>query len=129
MNEKLIETIQLKNRMQLDIFDGSRKLVGDRWLIKLIARMKIPVSNVLFHNTSQSEETVDEIKNALGENVFFEQKRERIFIDDTEKATVFKELYDSFMASTFDYLSNDAFPEKYVLKKFRERVEERSSYH
>lgn len=129
MNEKLIETIQLKNHMQLDIFDCSRKLAGDRWLIKLVARMKIPVSEVLFHNISPSGEAVNEIKNVLGENVFFEQKRERMFIDKTEKETTFKELYDSFMASTFDYLSNDAFPEKYVLKKFREKVEKDFWYH
>lgn len=129
MNEKLIETIKLKNRMQLDIFDCSRKLAGDRWLIKLVARMKIPISEGLFQNISHSGETVNEIKNVLGEKVFFEQKRERIFIDKTEKETIFKEVYDSFMASTFDYLSNDAFPETYVLKKFREKVEKDSWYH
>ena len=129
MNEKLIETIKLKNRMQLDIFDCSRKLAGDRWLIKLVARMKIPVSELLFQNISHSGETINEIKNALGEKVFFEQKRERIFIDETEKETVFKEVYDSFMTSTLDYLANDAFPEKYVLKKFREKIEKNSWYH
>ncbi len=129
MNEKLIETIKLKNRMQLDIFDCSRKLAGDRWLIKLVARMKIPISEVLFQDISHSGETVNEIKNALGEKVFFEQKRERIFIDETEKETIFKEVYDSFMTSTLDYLSNNAFPGKYVLKKFREKIEKDSWYH
>jgi hypothetical protein len=129
MNEKLIETIKLKNRMQLDIFDCSRKLAGDRWLIKLVARMKIPISEVLFQGISHSGETVNEIKNALGEKVFFEQKRERIFIDETEKETIFKEVYDSFMTSTLDYLSNNAFPGKYVLKKFREKIEKDSWYH
>ena len=129
MNEKLIETIKLKNRMQLDIFDCSRKLTGDRWLIKLVARMKIPLSELLFQNISHSGETINEIKNALGEKVFFEQKRERIFIDETEKETIFKEVYDSFMTSTLDYLANDAFPEKYVLKKFREKIEKNSWYH
>ena len=129
MEEKLIQTVELKNRMKLIIYDCSRKLAGDRWLVKLIARMEIPVSGVLFHSASQLTETVNEIKNALGEKVFFEQKRERYFIDETEKETIFKELYDNFMKSTLDYLSNDAFPEKYVLKKFREKVEKDSSYH
>ena len=129
MNEKLINTIQLENRMQLDIFDCSRKLAGDRWLIKLVARMTIPISKAIFHSSSHPEEAINEIKSALGENVLFEQKRERIFIDKAEKEIVFNELYDSFISSTVDYLSNHAFPEKYVLKKFREKVEKQSWYH
>ena len=129
MEEKLIQTIELKNRMKLTLYDGSRKLAGDRWLIKLIARMEIPVSDVTFHSVSQTTETANEIQNALGEKVLFEQKRERFFIDETEKETVFKEVYDNFVNSTLEYLSNDAFPEKYVLKKFREKVEKKSFYH
>jgi hypothetical protein len=129
MNEKLINTIQLRNRMRLDIFDGSRKLAGDRWLIQLIARMTVPVSEAIFHNSDHSEESIREIRNALGENVLFEQKRERIFIDKSEKDNIFKELYDSFMASTLEYLSHDEFPQKYLLKKFREKVEKGSWYH
>ena len=129
MEEKLIQTVELKNRMKLTLYDCSRKLAGDRWLIKLIARMEIPISGMLFHRVFQSTETINEIKNTLGEKVFFEQKRERYFIDETEKETVFKELYDNFMQNTLNYLSHDAFPEKYVLKRFREKVEKDSFYH
>lgn len=129
MNEKLIKTLKLKNRMRLDIFDCSRKLAGDRWLIKLIARMAIPISETISHNSSHPKETINEIMRTLGENVLFEQKRERIFVDEAEKEIVFVELYDSFISSTLDYLSNDAFPEKYILKKFREKVEKTSWYH
>ena len=129
MNEKLITTLKLKNRLRLDIFDCSRKLAGDRWLIKLIARMAIPISETIFHNSSHPKETINEIMRTLGENVLFEQKRERIFVDEAEKEIAFNELYDSFISSTLDYLSNDAFPEKYVLKKFREKVEKTSWYH
>ena len=113
MEEKLIQTIELKNRMKLTLYDGSRKLAGDRWLIKLIARMEIPVSDVTFHSVSQTTETANEIQNALGEKVLFEQKRERFFIDETEKETVFKEVYDNFVNSTLEYLSNDAFQERH----------------
>jgi len=39
MEEKLIKTLDLKNGLQLKIFNASRNLVGDRWLVSLIARM------------------------------------------------------------------------------------------
>ncbi len=122
MKEKLIKTMDLKNGMQLKFYDNSRKLAGDRWLISLIVRMEIPVTEI-------SIENVNEIKDMLGEKVLFEQKRERIFVDESEKETVFEEVYDFFIDSVLGYLSNKAFPKRYVLKKYREKVKKASWYH
>jgi hypothetical protein len=123
MKEKLIKTMDLENGMQLNFYDASRKIAGDRWLISLVVRMEIPVTEVLIKVPGQSTESVNEIVNVLGENVLFEQKRERNFIDETKKTEMFKELYDSFVNSTFVYLSNEAFPRKYITKKYKEAVE------
>ncbi len=122
MKEKLIKTMDLKNGMQLKFYDNSRKLAGDRWLISLIVRMEIPVTEI-------SIENVNEIKDMLGEKVLFEQKRERIFVGESEKEAVFEELYDFFIDSLLGYLSNKAFPKRYVLKKYREKVKKASWYH
>jgi hypothetical protein len=129
MKEKLIKTMDLENGMQLNFYDTSRKIAGDRWQVSLVVRMEIPVTEVLIKDPGQSTESVNEIVTVLGENVLFEQKRERNFIDDTQKAKMFKELYDSFVNSTFVYLSNEAFPRKYIAKKYREAVEKGSWYH
>ncbi|MBW1724635.1 MAG: hypothetical protein JRJ33_04535 [Deltaproteobacteria bacterium] len=123
MKEKLIKTMDLENGMQLNFYDASRKIAGDRWLISLVVRMEIPVTEVLIKVPGQSTESVNEIVNVLGENVLFEQKRERNFIDETKKTEMFKELYDNFVNSTFVYLSNEAFPRKYITKKYKEAVE------
>jgi hypothetical protein len=129
MKEKLIKTMDLENGMQLNFYDASRKIAGDRWQISLVVRMEIPVTEVLIKDPGQSTEGVNEIVTVLGENVLFEQKRERNFIDDTQKAEMFKELYDTFVNSTFVYLSNEAFPRKYIAKKYREAVKNGSWYH
>ena len=129
MKLHLIKTIDLENGMQLNIFDGSRKLAGDRWLVTMIARIEIPVSEVLIQDGQQSKESVDEIIKVLGEKVLFEQKRERIFVDETEKETIFEEVYDMFLNSTLTYLSNKKFPQRYVLKKYREESEKDSWHH
>ena len=126
MKEKLIKTMDLENNMELNFYDASRKLAGDRWLISLVVRMEIPVKEVLIKDPGQSTESVNEIANVLGENVLFEQKRERNFIDETKKTEMFKELYDSFVNSTLVYLSNEAFPRKYITKKYQEAVKKRS---
>ncbi len=129
MKLQLIKTIDLENGMQLNIFDGSRKLAGDRWLVTMIARIEIPVSEVLIQDGQQSKESVDEIIKVLGEKVLFEQKRERIFVIETEKETIFEEVYDMFLNSTLTYLSKKKFPQRYVLKKYREESEKDSWHH
>ena len=129
MKLQLIKTIDLENGMQLNIFDGSRKLAGDRWMVTIIARIEIPVSEGLIQDGLQSKESVDKIIKVLGEKVLFEQKRERIFVDETEKETIFEEVYDMFLNSTLTYLSNKKFPQRYVLKKYREESEKDSWYH
>jgi hypothetical protein len=129
LQAKLIKTIDLENNMQLNFYDASKKLAGDRWLISLIIRMEIPVNEVLTDGSQQGLESVNEIKNRLGEKVLFEQKRERIFVNESEKETALKELYDTFLDNTLQYLSKEAFPKQYILKKFKEKVEEKSWYH
>ncbi len=126
MKEKLIKTIDLKNGLKLNLYDGSRKLVGDRWLVSLIVRMDVPVTEVLKRNDRELIENLNEIKNMLGENVLFEKKREKIFVDKTQKATVFKELCDMFLNSTLNYLSKEAFPKQYILKTYKEEVKKKS---
>lgn len=122
MKEKLIKTIDLENGLQLNLYDGSRKLAGDRWLVSLIVRMDIPVTEALKKNGRESTESIDEIKGMLGDSVMFEKKREKIFIDKTEKETVFKELCDMFLNSSLNYLSKEIFPKQYILKTYKEEV-------
>jgi hypothetical protein len=122
MKEKLIKTIDLENGLQLNLYDGSRKLVGDRWLVSLIVRMDIPVTEALKKDSRQLTESIGEIKDVLGDSVLFEKKREKIFIDKTKKETAFKELCDMFLNSSLNYLSKEIFPKQYILKTYKEEV-------
>lgn len=126
MKEKLVKTLDLENGLQLNLYDASRKLVGDRWLVSLIVRMEISVTEVLERNGLPSTGNMDELKNVLGESVLFEQKRQRIFVDTTEKENVFKEMCDIFLGSSFDYLSKKAFPKQFILKTYKEKIKKAS---
>ena len=126
MKEKLIKTLDLENGLQLNVYDASRKLVGDRWLVSLIIRMDVPVAGALKKNNRESMEHIDEIKDMLGDSVLFEKKREKIFVDTVEKEMVFKELFDLFMNSSLKYLSKEIFPKQYVLKMYKEEMKKKS---
>ena len=122
MEEKLIKTIDLENGLELKLYDASRKLAGDRWLVSLIARMEIPTSDSLLKEDVFSSLNIDEVRKVLGEKLLFEQKREKIFIDEKEKDEVLKEIQDFFLSSSLSYFSHSDFPQKYVLKKFNEKI-------
>jgi len=126
MKEKLIKTLDLENGLQLKVYDGSRELVGDRWLVSLIVRMDIPVTEALKKHSSESTENIDEIKDMLGDSVLYEKKREKIFIDKAKKETVFKELCDMFLNSSLKYLSKEIFPKQYILKTYKKEVKKKS---
>jgi len=122
MEEKLIKTLDLKNGLQLKIFNASRNLVGDRWLVSLIARMEIPVTKVLQRSDPLPKENLNDINDVLGESVMFEQKREKNFVDISEIESVFKGMCDIFLGSSLDYLSRETFPKRYILKKYQEQI-------
>lgn len=128
MNRKFVKSLDLKNGLQLKIYDASRTMAGDRWLVSLIARMEIPVTKVLEKDDSQPKEDANEIMNVLGEHVIFEQKRERIFVDITEKNGVFQEMLDLFLGSSMDYLSRETFPKQFILKTYKEKMKKASWY-
>lgn len=128
MKEKLIKTLELPNGLQLKIYDASRTMAGDRWLVSLIARMEIPVTKVLEKNDSQPKENANKIKDVLGESVIFEQKRDRIFVDIKEKDSVFQEMHDLFLGSSMDYLSRETFPKQFILKIYKEKMKKASLY-
>ena len=128
MEDNLIKTIDLENGLKLQLFDASRKLVGDRWLVSLIARIEMPINDLLLKKDVSPLLNVDEIRKALGEKLLFEQKREKIFIDDKEKDEVMKGMQDLFLSSSLSYFSHSDFPQKYILKKFNEKIKKDSWY-
>ena len=128
MEKKPIKTINLKNNLILNAYDGSKKIAADRWQINLIAKIEIPIHQALAGLTDQAAGRIDEIKQALGANVIFEQKRTRNFIAAKEKEKNFNNLYNSFLESSLAYLSHADFPKKFVLKKYKEYLDKNKWY-
>jgi hypothetical protein len=118
MTEKLIKSENLENGIKLDIFDACRPLIGDRWQITLIARATVSVKAAM-SDDKEGEGDADAICKALGDEVVFEQKRERNFIDDAEKDALFQSLFDLFQESTRKYVAHPDFPRKLVAKEYR----------
>ena len=124
MNETRIQTISLNNGLTVGLFDGSRRIAGDRWQVTLLARMEIPVDAL--HLNAADLPNALEIKQALGETVIFEVKKQRNFIGEPEKHQVFDDLKDTFIRISLPYLSHPDFPGWYIARQFAELKKRRS---
>ncbi len=121
MAETLIKTINLENNLTVNLFDGSKALVGDRWMVKLITRISIPVEESFFTDEIVSNATIDEIKDAIGETVIFENLKERVFIDNHMKKETLDSLVVQLKEGSLKYYSHPNFPGKFIMKKFMEK--------
>ena len=128
MEEELIKRIELTNGQTLKLYDASRKIAGDRWQILLIARIEIPVESSLFDKVDLAVIDMEEVRNAFGEKIVFEKRRERNFIDQKKKDEVLEDLMNSFLSITTSYLSNKKFPRNFILNEYKKYKENASWY-
>ena len=120
--------MKLSNGLNLEFYDISRKLAGDRWYVGMIACIDIPLTDSLLKHQILNPYSIEQIRNALGKTIRFQQKMDRHFIDEQEKDALLNGLMDSFIKSSLNYLSHPDFPGKYVLKEFREHLKQRTWY-
>jgi hypothetical protein len=124
----LFEKIDLENGLELNLYDGSKKIAGDRWYLSLIAKVEISVENALLKRAELEIPAPELILTALGPIVFFEKKLDRNFVDSDKRDAAFQSLRDSFIDSVAKYLSHPDFPAKLILKRYNEHLEKQKWY-
>ena len=129
MSATLVRKIDLSNGLTLEFYDHSRRIAVDRWQVSLVAQIEVPINDFTFGKEDTNPfNDIDEIKACLGETVYFRKKRERNFIDEKKKDATFQSLMDSFLTSSFDYLSLKDFPKWFIVKEYKKYLERKSWY-
>jgi len=121
-------TIRLDNGLVLEIYDHSRMVAGDRWLIKLVARIDIPVDRLAADAEEIKPDDINAIKASCGNYIRYEQKLERNFIDAKQKDAVFQELMTSYLKDAQGYLAHSNFAQRCALREYRRRQQSNSWY-
>jgi len=127
-NANPIRTIRLDNGLMLEIHDDSRHVAADRWLIKLVARIDIPVERLAADAGSITPDDINAIKASCGNYIRYEQNLERNFIDAKQKNAVFQELMTAYLNGTQGYLSHAHFPQRCALREYRRRQQQNTRY-
>lgn len=117
MKENLVETIELSNGLNLEIIDISRDIAEDTCLVSIIFRIPIKIEKEIFKNNTDPSDYKN-VKDKLGDEIKYEAKHERNFIEKDLKETVFAEIKESFLKTNLKYLSHENFAEKYVMRQF-----------
>jgi hypothetical protein len=118
MDNTLIETITLPNGLTLELWDKSRPMAGDRWLISLLAKMEVPVLPEYFSTLDNGEQAYQDLLAAYGDPLVFTQEKTRHFVDEKDTKDMLAELCRRFKDNLLSYLSNPRFASLYVMKKY-----------
>ena len=128
MNDKIFKTIELENNQTLEIRDESRKIAADAYVVIMGARVKIQIQRDLFAAQEISDIQFADILEIIGDEILYEYKSERNMIMAKEKDQVFEVLVETFLKNKVSYISKSIFPEKMILKEYRERIEKKNKY-
>jgi hypothetical protein len=115
---RLLDRQPLDNGLILEFWDYSRPLVGDRWFVRLEARIAISV---------RAETLPPELKGhaaalveALGEEIIFSQTEERNFIAASEAPVLLKKMQERILALAPGYFGHAEFAARFIRKKVAE---------
>jgi len=118
MSRKIIETIELPNGLNLEIWNYSRSIAADTDKVEVYIRTTILLDPSFFPDKSQYEMT----RKHLGESIPFEYRNERTFVAKAQRDEVFRQFVDSFKKDTLPYLSKPDFPRRFALSRYRDIV-------
>lgn len=122
MDENIVKTLKLENGHTLKIFDTSRRISSDAYLVKMKASVDIDIYPELFTEPLPDDLTCDLIQAELGREVTYEYEVERNFILEHEKDALFDSLVKTFLDNLGQYVAKPVFPEKFVIKLYQDRV-------
>lgn len=133
---RLVENIGLPNGLEIEIYDYSRKVAGDRWFVGFMARVPVAIKEEHFLNAlrndkkyaSQIAELFEEFKEKYGHVVYFEIKKERNFIDQQARDGLWEEIFNNFKTHVLNYMKHKEFEQRFMNRRIQEFLEKRLWY-
>jgi hypothetical protein len=120
VEDYLIGNIELENGLVLKMFDLSRPVAGDRWIVSFEARIEVKIKPQYFDLNHTSPVSLDDIRALLGQKIVYRYKKERHFVGEHEKKEVLNHLKQNFLETGLRYLSSYLFPQKFILRRYKE---------
>ena len=106
----MLEKIDLGNGLILEIWDYSRKLAGDRWLVGFLAQVGVRPRKEDFSSSEYYEQFLAKTDGYL----YYRYQKERTFVPETEVPKIFQSLRENFLKAVLPYLTKSNFKERLI---------------
>lgn len=106
----MVEKIQLSNGLVLEIWDYSRKIAGDRWLVGFLAQIAVVPSREDFSNDVYYEHFLAKSDGKL----YYRYRKERTFVPEGEVGEIYRRIRENFLNAVLPYLSRPDFKRQLI---------------
>ncbi|PKN33488.1 MAG: hypothetical protein CVU61_13105 [Deltaproteobacteria bacterium HGW-Deltaproteobacteria-19] len=113
---KIVENIQLSNGLVLEVWNLSRPIAADTTKVELYIRVRVPFEKSHFDDPGHFDLT----RRVFGPEGIYEYRKERTFVNNADRETVFAELLNGFRADALPYFERADFPRRFSLNRHRE---------
>ena len=118
---KIIRRLKLDNGMELTVYDRSKIMAGDRWLVELLCEAYIPITEKFWQRVPAGDAGhLPAVRKMLGEKLVFASTRKHNFVDIKDREQVLEEMVRRLYDSTLEYLSRPNFPLRLFQKQYSE---------
>jgi len=118
----MVEKIPLENGLILEIWNYSRKIAGDRWLVGFLAQIGITPSEKDFSNSDYYQKFLEKTDG----KVYYRYRKERHFVPEDSVSTIYSNIKENFLKAALPYLSHPDFKEKLLkheVKQFEKQID------
>jgi hypothetical protein len=113
---RLIGRHSLHNGLNLELWDHSRPIAGDRWFVVVEARINVPVRADTLPPELKAQ--VGDVIAALGEAISFSQRDERNFIAASEAPILLKDMQERLLTMAPAYFGHANFAAGVIRRKW-----------
>ena len=107
---------ELANGITVRVIDQSRQVAADRWYIKLVCTVSLPVDEgMITVRDDDAPELLAMVRRRLGSEAMQEFVQERNFVDEEEKDEVVAELLARTKGKIKGYLASAKFPASFLV--------------
>ncbi len=115
-----IKTKVLPNNAHFALYDLSKPIAGDRWVVRVCCVVRVSLSQDLCDTFDEDLQLLSEMKKSCNDTLTLEILKERNFVDSNVKDDVINELIEQIEGNVFDYMGSESFPQKLFLVRFKE---------
>lgn len=118
---EVIAQRSLENNMTLTVYNQSRKMAGDRWLVKIVGEAELPVTEAFFSRLTEVDFVLqEEVRKVMAGSVKFSVIKEKTFIAETERIALVDLMVTQILTNMVTYLNRPEFPERLFARKYEE---------